>query len=186
MQQRRSVWHIWRGLTGKLSRAVSRAAKELAKDVAAAVRDTVRGELVKLIRGVIDAVTGRRLKPHWCSFWRIPTAWPWARSCRGCWSIRWPTARAWPATCVPEWYLRRFHLRVSGGSNHRFEQRLERATLLWVFYHNFESAQWRSERQRQYRHPGQGALEVAGVPPGQVSYPHVWASERPRTQPYRL
>ena len=70
----------------------------------------------------------------------------------------------------PEWYWRDFRLRLSRGRNHRSEQRLERAALLWAVYHNFEPAQWRSERQRHDRHPGQSALEVAGVPPGPISY----------------
>jgi len=70
----------------------------------------------------------------------------------------------------PEWYWRDFRLRLSHGRNHRSETRLERAAVLWALYHNFEPAQWRSERKRHYRHPGQSALQVAGVPPGQVSY----------------
>ena len=70
----------------------------------------------------------------------------------------------------PEWYWRDFRLRLSRGRNHRSEQRLERAAVLWALYHNFEPAQWRSERKRHYRHPGLSALQVAGVPPGQVSY----------------
>ena len=41
------------------------------------------------------------------------------------------------------------------------------AALVWAIYHNFEPAQWRSERKRHYRHPGQSALEVAGAPPEQ-------------------
>ena len=71
---------------------------------------------------------------------------------------------------TPEWYWRDFRLRLSRGRNHRSDQRLERAALVWAIYHNFEPAQWRSERKRHYRHPGQSALQVAGVPPGQVSY----------------
>ncbi len=70
----------------------------------------------------------------------------------------------------PEWYWRDFRLRLSHGRNHRSDPRLERAALVWAIYHNFEPAQWRSERKRHYRHPGQSALQVAGVPPGQVSY----------------
>ena len=71
---------------------------------------------------------------------------------------------------TPEWYWRDFRLHLSHGPNHRSEQRLARAALLWAIYHNFEPAQWRSEHKRHYRHPGQSALEVAGAPPGQVSY----------------
>ena len=57
---------------------------------------------------------------------------------------------------TPEWYWRDFRLRLSRGHNHRSDQRLERAALVWAIYHNFE--------------PGQCALQVAGAPPGQVSY----------------
>jgi hypothetical protein len=71
---------------------------------------------------------------------------------------------------TPEWYWRDFRLRLSHGRNHRSDQRLERAVLVWAIYHNFEPAQWRSEHQRHYRHPGQSPLQVAGVPPGPVSY----------------
>jgi len=70
----------------------------------------------------------------------------------------------------PEWYWRDFRLRLSHGRNHGSEQRLERAALPWAVYHNFEAAQRRSERKRHYRHPGMSALQVAGVPPGEVSY----------------
>ena len=71
---------------------------------------------------------------------------------------------------TPEWYWRDFRLRLRRGRNHRSDQRLERAALLWAIHHNFEPAQWRSERKRHYRHPGQCALAVAAAPPGQVSY----------------
>jgi hypothetical protein len=37
-------------------------------------------------------------------------------------------------------------------------------------YHNFEPAQWRSERKRHYRYPGQSPLQVAGPPPGKINY----------------
>jgi hypothetical protein len=47
---------------------------------------------------------------------------------------------------------------------------LERAALLWAVYRNFTPAQWRSEHKRQYRCPGECALEVAGAPPGEISY----------------
>ena len=71
---------------------------------------------------------------------------------------------------TPEWYWRDFRLRLSHGRNHGSDQRLERAVLVWAIYHNFEPAQWRCERKRQYRHPGQSALQVAGVPPEPISY----------------
>jgi len=40
----------------------------------------------------------------------------------------------------PEWCWRDFRLRLSRGRNHRSEERLERAAVLWALYHNFEPA----------------------------------------------
>jgi len=71
---------------------------------------------------------------------------------------------------TPEWYWRDFRLRLSRGRQHGSEQRLERAALVWASYHNFEPAQWRSERKRHSRYPGQSPLQVAGAPPGKISY----------------
>ncbi len=71
---------------------------------------------------------------------------------------------------APEWVWRDFRLRVSRGRNHGSDVRLERASLVWAIYHNFTPAQWRSERKRHYRWPGQSPLEVAGASPGQISY----------------
>ncbi len=55
MEPQRCVWHIWRSLSGDLGRAVSQAVQGVSKAAAETVRTTVRAELVKLIRGVIDA-----------------------------------------------------------------------------------------------------------------------------------
>jgi hypothetical protein len=171
--QQRCVWHIWRGLSGPLSRAASQAAQGLAEDVAAEVRAKVRGELVTLIRAVIDAVDGEAAETALIHLRAHPYGKALGKElsqlmdrllvyqldyCEGLQRVS------------PEWYWRDFRMRLSRGRNHRSEQRLERAALLWAVYHNFEPAQWRSERTRHYRHPGQSALEVAGVPPGHVSY----------------
>jgi len=61
-------------------------------------------------------------------------------------------------------------LRLSHGRNHGSERRLEQALLIWAIYHHFTPAQRRKERKRHYRHPGQSPLEVAGAPPGKLSY----------------
>jgi hypothetical protein len=171
--QQRCVWHIWRGLSGELSRAVSQAAQGLADAAAEAMRVQVRGELIKLIRGVIDAQSATAAETALAQLLTHPYGKALGQQltnlmdrllvyqmdyCRGLQRVS------------PEWYWRDFRLRLSRGRNHRSEQRLERAALLWAVYHNFEPAQWRSERKRHYRHPGQSALQVAGVPPGQVSY----------------
>ena len=170
--QQRCVWHIWRGLSGELARAVSQAAQALAGAAAEAVRDKVRAELVALIRGVVNAQHAEAAETALAQLLAHPYGKALGQQltnlmdrllvyqldyCRGLQRVS------------PEWYWRDFRLRLSRGRNHRSEQRLERAALLWAVYHNFEPAQWRSERQRHYRHPGQSALQVAGAPPGQVS-----------------
>lgn len=71
----------------------------------------------------------------------------------------------------PEWCWRDFRLRLSRGRNHGTDQRLERAAVLRAIYRNFTPAQCGSERKRKYRRPGRSPLDVAGVPPGRVSYP---------------
>ena len=71
---------------------------------------------------------------------------------------------------APEWCWRDYRLRLSRGRNQGTEERLERGALVWAIYRNFTPAQWRSERKRKYRRPGKSPLEVAGVPPGRVSY----------------
>lgn len=171
--QQRCVWHIWRGLSGELARAVSQAAHGLADAAAAALRDQVRAELVALIRGVVNAQHAEAAEIALAQLLAHPYGKALGQQltnlmdrllvyqldyCRGLQRVS------------PEWYWRDFRLRLSRGRNHRSEQRLERAALLWAVYHNFEPAQWRSERKRHYRHPGQSALQVTGVPPGQVSY----------------
>ena len=74
------------------------------------------------------------------------------------------------ARISPEWLWRDFRLRLSHGRNHGSERRLEQAALLWMVYHNFTPAQWRSERRRKYKHPGLSPLQVAGASPGDISY----------------
>jgi hypothetical protein len=64
---------------------------------------------------------------------------------------------------APEWLWRDFRLRLSRGRNHGSEERLDPAGLLWMVYHNFDPAQWRSERKRKYKHAGQSPLQVAGA-----------------------
>jgi len=53
----RCVWHIWRLLSRGLTRTVSRAARGLATAAAATLRVQVRGELLRLLHGVLDAST---------------------------------------------------------------------------------------------------------------------------------
>ena len=173
VRQQRCVWHLWRNLSTELARAASAAAQTLTREDAKQARKHVREELGKLIHNVIDALSYDQAEAALAALRGHPQGVAIGKklnvlldqilthrlpSCRGVQRVS------------PEWYWRDFRQRLSHGRNHRTDQRLERATLVWAIYHNFEPAQWRSERKRHYRHPGQSALEVAGVPPGQVSY----------------
>ena len=173
VEQQRCVWHVWRHLGRTLTQVVSRATAALDGSAAAQVRQELRSALVQLLHQVVDATSAtvaeialRKLRahPHGKALGQQLThildrllVYRMAY-CRGLQRVS------------PEWYWRDFRLRLSRGRNHRSEERLERAAVLWALYHNFEPAQRRSERKRHYRHPGQSALQVAGVPPGQVSY----------------
>jgi transposase-like protein len=173
VQHQRCVWHLWRNLGGELSRAAAKAAEGLTGEAAEQARKQVRDELGGLIHKIMDAKSYEQAEAALATLLGHPLGATIGNLLneqldrvlvhlldyyRGLQRV------------TPEWYWRDFRLRLSHGRNHRSDQRLERAALVWAIYHNFEPAQWRSERKRHYRHPGQSALEVAGAPPGQVSY----------------
>jgi hypothetical protein len=173
VNHQRCVFHIWRNLGGELASRVNEAATGLAGAAARAVKKRVRGELVALVRGVLNAGSYAeaekalaRLKAHALGGKlgaileeHLDAAMVYLSEFnRGL------------ARVSPEWYWRDFRLRLSRGRNHRSDERLERAACLWAIYRNFEPAQERSERKRVYRHPGMSPLAVAGAPPGEVSY----------------
>jgi transposase-like protein len=173
VQHQRCVWHLWRNLGGELAKAANRAAEGLSGEAAEQVRKQARDELGGLIHKIIDARSYEQAEAALATLLGHPLGATLGRALneqldrvlvhlldyyRGLQRV------------TPEWYWRDFRLRLSHGRNHRSDQRLERAALVWAIYHNFEPAQWRSERKRHYRHPGQSALEVAGAPPGKVSY----------------
>ncbi len=173
VQHQRCVWHLWRNLGGELSRAASKAAEGLTGEAAEQARKQVRDELGGLIHQIMDAQSFEQAEAALAALLGHPLGATIGKLLneqldrvlvhlldyyRGLQRV------------TPEWYWRDFRLRLSHGRNHCSDPRLERAALVWAIYHNFEPAQWRSERKRHYRHPGQSALEVAGAPPGQVSY----------------
>jgi transposase-like protein len=173
VQQQRCVWHLWRNLRTEFAKAANRAAEGLTGDAAEQARQQVRDELGGLVHQIIDAQSYEQAEAALATLLGHPLGATIGKLLneqldrvlvhlldyyRGLQRV------------TPEWYWRDFRHRLSHGRNHRSDQRLERAALVWAIYHNFEPAQWRSERKRQYRHPGQSALEVAGAPPGQVSY----------------
>jgi hypothetical protein len=173
VQHQRCVWHLWRNLGGELAKAAGRAAEGLTGEAAEQARQHARDELGGLLHTIIDAQSYAQAEAALATLLGHPLGATLGKVLneqldrvlvhlldyyRGLQRV------------TPEWYWRDFRLRLSHGRNHRSDQRLERAALVWAIYHNFEPAQWRSERKRHYRHPGQSALEVAGAPPGQVSY----------------
>jgi hypothetical protein len=169
----RCVWHMWRTLSSDIAQAAAQAAKGLADEAASQAREQAQQLLKSLIRQVLDAPTYDQAEQALVSLMQQPLAEKIAKTlyehldrlllhtleyCHGVQRV------------TPEWCWRDFRLRLSRGRNHRSDQRLERAALVWAIYHNFTPAQWRSERKRRYRHPGLCPLEVAGVSIDHISY----------------
>lgn len=173
VNHQRCVWHLWRGLSRLFNEELREATEGQLGAVAAATRKQLRRELAGLVGAVLNASSYlqaeaalAKLKAH-------------AHGAR----LAQALAADLDAALVhlqeynrglgrvgPEWIWRDFRLRLSRGRNHGSEKRLKRAVLVWAVYHNFEPAQWRSERKRHYRRPGQSPLAKAGAPPGEASY----------------
>jgi hypothetical protein len=173
VQHQRWVFPIWRNLAGRLAQAAAQAAATAAQEGAEAVRKRVRRELVGLIHAVVDAQRYEQAEAALVTLRRHPQGAAIAQFLNERLDqilIHRVASYAGLQRVTPEWYWRDFRLRLSWGRNHGSEPRLERAACVWAIYHNFEPAPWRSERKRHYRYPGQSPLQVAGAPPGQVTY----------------
>ncbi len=173
VNHQRCVFHLWRNLGGELTARAGEAATGLAGAAAKAVKKKVRSELVALIRGVLDGRTEAeaqaglvKLKAHELGG-NLATMIEEHLDAAMVYLLEYNRGLV---RVTPEWHWRDFRLRLSHGRNHGSDERLERAALLWAIYRNFTPTQGRSERKRHYRHPGMSPLEVAGAPPGQVSY----------------
>ena len=173
VQQQRCVWHIWRNLGSAIGEAAAQAANGLKGAEGESARQQTRRELSSLIHKVLDAPSfaeaeealgalsqhslgakiARRLDKHFDQL-----------------LVHLIDYYQGLLRVGPEWCWRDFRQRLSRGRNHGSDARLERAVLVWAIYHNFTPAQRRSERKRHDRHPGLSPLEVAGVPPGEISY----------------
>lgn len=173
VHHQRCVFHLWRNLAKPLHEATTTAVGTLRGAAATAVRRAARRELVALVHAVLDAADDATavaalttLQAH-----RLGTGL--AKALRNDLEdalVYQSTVNQGLGRVGPEWWWRDFRLRLSHGRNHRTSARLERAALLWAIYHNFEPAQWRTERKRTYRRAGRSPLAMAGVPPGAVSY----------------
>lgn len=173
VHHQRCVWHLWRNLGRRLVRQASKATAGLVGEAARRVGKQVQKELVALIRGVLDAQSYEqgeaslavlREHPRGARIWKLLNQQFDAAL------VHLMDRHRGLTRVTPEWCWRDFRQRLSHGRNHGSDQRLERAVLVWAIYHNFTPAQWRSERKRNYRRPGQSSLEVAGSPPGEISY----------------
>ena len=173
VNHQRCVFHIWRGLSGEMAKRVAEAAKDLVGDAAKEARKAARRELVGLVHAVLDARSDAAaelalgtLKAH-----RLGTGLAGlVEEHLDAILVHLSQYNRGLARVGPEWLWRDYRLRVSRGRNHGSDVRLERAALVWQIYANFTPAQWRSERRRKYKRPGKSSLEMAGVPPGSLSY----------------
>lgn len=161
----RCVWHFWRSLAGDMVKVVSAALEEKGEEVSK--------ELKRLLHAVLDACTYEAAEEALQRLWAYPGAAQLAQKVyvqldRLLYHLL--PCHEGLARTSPEWLWRDFRLRLSRGRNHGSESRLEEAALLWMVYHNFTPAQWRSERKRKYKHPGLSPLQVAGASPGEISY----------------
>ena len=173
VQHQRCVWHLWRNLAGELARAASTAAADLSGELAEQARQQARTELGGLMHKIMDAESYDQAEVALTALLAHPLGATIGKLLNAQLDrilVHLVDYYQGLQRVTPEWYWRDFRLRLSHGRNHRSDQRLERAALVWAIYHNFEPAQWRCERKRHYRHPGQSALQVAGAPPGRVSY----------------
>jgi hypothetical protein len=173
VNHQRCVWHLWRGLGGALAAQAAAAASALTGRAAQRLRQQTRTELAALVRAVFDAANEAAA---WDAHTRLathPRGGALAAALREHVAAALVHRRKYQAGLArvgPEWCGRDFRLRLGHGRNAGSAGRLERTALVWAIYRNFTPAQERSERKRQYRHPGQCPLAVAGVPPGEVSY----------------
>jgi len=165
VHQQHCVWHFWRSLAGDIARMLSATAEE--------AREEAGKKLKGLLHAVLDASSYEAAEEALQQLQALPGAERLAQKVylqldQLLYHLL-PCHEGLPRVS-PEWLWRDFRLRLSRGRNQGSESRLEQAALLWMVYHNFTPAQWRSERKRKYKHPGQSPLQVAGAAPGEISY----------------
>jgi len=169
----RCHFHIWRNLGGAFAAAAAAAATGLVGAAARAVQRATRRTLAGLVHAVLDAADEATAQAALAALAAHPLGTALATALRGVLDAALVHTLPYHDGLVrvaPEWCWRDFRLRLSRGRNHRTDDRLARAAVVWAIYRNFEPAQGRSERKRHYRRPGQCPLAMAGVPPGDVSY----------------
>jgi len=173
VHQQRCVWHLWRNLGGRIASQVKAACAGLEGEAGQTLAEEVRDALEQAVRAILDAASYEEaegaLGPLRRMAWGEPLA-AWLEPLLDAALMHLLPCHQGLLRVTPEWLWCDFRLRLSHGRNHGSERRLEQALLIWAIYHNFTPAQRRKERKRHYRHPGQSPLEVAGAPPGTLSY----------------
>jgi len=173
VNHQRCAFHIWRSLGGELGRQGAQAVTGLVGAALKGAQRQVRRELVALVHAVLDATSAAAAEQAVARLAAHPQGADLARVLAGLVDMALVYRLAFNQGLErvgPEWLWRDFRLRLGHGRNHGSPERLERAALVWAIYRNFEPAQGRSERKRHYRRAGCSPLEMAGAPPGNVSY----------------
>ena len=173
VNHQRCVWHLWRSLGPVLARRAAKTAEGLVGEAAKVARDQARQALRALVAAALDAQSQAEAGAAQANLFAHPLCEGLERMIGQQMNAALVYLREYNRGLMrvgPEWRWRDFRLRLSRGRNHRSHRRLERAALLWAVYRNFTPAQYRSERKRHYRHPGQSPLEVAGASPQGISY----------------
>jgi hypothetical protein len=173
VNHQRCVFHLWRNLAGELARAVAEATKDLVGDAAKEARKAVRQELTSLVHQVLDAKREADAERALAVLRAHKLGGKLAELVAEHLDAALVYLNGYNKGLVrvaPEWLWRDFRQRVSRGRNHGSDERLERAALVWAVYANFTPAQGRKEKKRKYRRPGKTSLELAGLPPGSLSY----------------
>jgi len=161
----RCAWHYWRSLAGDVAKAITGDDEEAKTEIASHVNG--------LLHQIIDATSYESAEEALQRLRDDPATEALAEKLTG--QLDRLLYHLHPvheglARTSPEWLWRDFRLHLSRGRNHGCDARLEEAGALWMVYRNLTPAQWRSERKRQYKHPGLSPLEVAGANPGEISY----------------
>jgi hypothetical protein len=173
VHQQRCIWHLWRNASRIARRQIALVVKGMPQEKARKMRRQLSRELNRSLHHFFDAASYEdaekalaTLAMHVCG----KALREWLRPLQDAALMHLMPCHQGLNRVSPEWYWRDFRQRISHGRNHGSEQRLEQALLVWAIYRNFTPAQRRSERKRAYRHPGRSPLEVAGAPPGHLSY----------------
>jgi len=173
VHQQRCVWHLWRNLGPKIRRLVMEDVADKVGEEAEEACAALTRELTGLVHRILDAASYQKGEEALADLAAHRLGKPLADYIRPLLdAILYHSMPCHQGLLRvgPEWIWRDFRQRVSRGRNHGADESWERAALLWAICWNFTPAQKRSELKRIYRRSGKSPLEMAGTPPGDVTY----------------